>query len=380
MGRIQDHFHSLAPDGKFTVLSWNTQKKSKSSISKIFKQSRRTFRNSNIVLLLQEVPKWGGEDGRCCSGLVLQGFPNSDCSIALPTGWVPFIRSRASGLDWCGVVCFSIIFISGHNIPWGVVRSSNMFDEIQKYINDCKTKYSRNMCIHLGIDLNICLDEHRDTLGDLVGPVGYSCEGRNTTHPRQAVACMLEFMQENTFTAVNTCDLEGDPSEAWTWSKSSGKKKQIDYVLSNHTSFGRGRPFTFFNNKGQWESNILNNSDHRLLVAEFRISASIFPYYAAHGPTTINYSINQGRSTGISNNFALTKNWKPYDACEHDKYKQSAISSFNNLVRTGGDTIDSVGELIFNSSRSITFECSGAIRRKLVMNENMEVKRALFAL
>ena len=150
-----------------------------------------------------------------------------------------------------------------------------MFDEIQKYINDCKTKYSRNMCIHLGIDLNICLDEHRDTLGDLVGPVGYSCEGRNTTHPRQAVACMLEFMQENTFTAVNTCDLEGDPSEAWTWSKSSGKKKQIDYVLSNHTSFCRGRPFTFFNNKGQWESNILNNSDHRLLVAEFRISASI---------------------------------------------------------------------------------------------------------
>ena len=128
----QFQFQSVVDGGEYTVLSRNISKQASKIIPKVFKQARRVFRNSNTVICFQEVPKWGCEDWRSCSGFSLQGFPNSDCCIAIPAGWVPHIRSRSFGHYWCGVLCFSMLIISGHNIPWGLHRTLSMLGEIHK--------------------------------------------------------------------------------------------------------------------------------------------------------------------------------------------------------------------------------------------------------
>ena len=120
------------------------------------------------------------------------------------------------------------------------------------------------------------------------------------------------------------------------------------------------------------EKNVLNNSDHRFLMADFLISALIIPFYS--GATARN------TIRGPSNNFALTTNWKPYDESERAKFKKLAISRFSQWGQQGGNNIDSMGQIIFDSSRAVTFECSGMIRRKLVMEDNSQVKMAMLAL
>ena len=126
-----------------TLLSWNTERKAKSTIPKILKQIRRVFNHTNTAICFQETPKWGTEDGRVVGGFQLYSAINSACSIAIPVSWAATGRSRAWGQDWYGVALHSIkiIIISLNHISWDKEQSQAALGQANTLIASCHSNF-----------------------------------------------------------------------------------------------------------------------------------------------------------------------------------------------------------------------------------------------
>ena len=85
------------------------------NVAKVVKR----WMGKDAVVLLQEIPRWGGLSGYTYQGYTVISEEGSDCGVLLPRMLACAVEHSSFSEYWCGILVGRYIFISAHPLDHG---------------------------------------------------------------------------------------------------------------------------------------------------------------------------------------------------------------------------------------------------------------------